>query len=267
MFICAALLFPACTLEKRHYRNGFYVEWNQALFPHQKILPRDTTDEHRVVAEQNVPAYNREEPALAVEFPQPEKRADIILTEHHSTVSVPESTHRRDIPAADPQPEAHDKINPVVSGLIGTGMVFSMAWYVLLHSMIIAGGAVPFFIILPFIGVLLFVVAMFLRERYALRKAQGEAVQLSAHYHRFRLLLFLFFGSALMLSVGWAFALGGSTVYGLGLLGVILGGGGMMLLQGLTLVLLALFLFYLFVWRKDPTGVKKRRDRHPAKEP
>lgn len=169
----------------------------------------------------------------------------------------------------EPKPEGHDRMNPTVASLTIGGMVFSLI-FLLIDVFAIAGSAPFFMVIAPWIGVAMFALALYLRHRYQLRIAGGEkseALRMSAHYHRFRVLLYLFFAASLMMSIGWAFALGsGFLTSGLGIVGVILGGGGMVLVQGVGAVLLILGVLYLILWRKDPTGFKPPRDPHPPKD-
>jgi predicted RND superfamily exporter protein len=91
-----------------------------------------------------------------------------------------------------------------------------------------------------------------------------ERLRLSAHFHRFQILLYIFFTAALMISFGFALTLSTSSI--LGWIGIILSGGGIVVGIGVGAVLLTLFAFYLIRWRKDPTGYKPPRNPHPPKD-
>lgn len=169
----------------------------------------------------------------------------------------------------EPKPESHDRLNPKIAAMMIGGVVLSLL-FLLIDVFAIAGSAPFFFVIAPLIGVLLFAGALLLRKRYVARTASGEkseGLRLSAHFHRFRIVLLLFFAGVLAMAIGWTFAMsGGFSLSAAGMIGVLLAGSGMVIVQGIAIVLLILALLYLFRWRKDPTGYKPPRNPHPPKD-
>jgi hypothetical protein len=255
-------LFTSCVLEKRHYRNGFYVNWNKNSV-HEQVSdtlvlesPVHIDNEHNsvdLVTDENV----------IVE----EENIDVVPTNGESKETRPESTDHSGELNDDPKPEGHDKINPIISPMVGFAFAIPLSLVVL--ELIGNFGSNPYVLLIgiPLIAALLFALAMNLRRKYVMLNALGDkrtVIRLSAHFHRFQILLYIYFAAALMLSLG--FALGLSTSGILGWIGIILSGGGIVVGLGVAAILLALFAFYLIRWRKDPTGYKPPRNPHPPKD-
>lgn len=122
----------------------------------------------------------------------------------------------------------------------------------------------------PPLGVLLYLIAVRYRRKLVtlqMAGALGGKHKLSAHYHRFKIFLMLFFSSALL---GWlGYALIYSTAWGaapiLGLFGVFMFGAGTGFTIVLAGVLMVMFIAYLIKWKDDPTGVAKKREPRPVK--
>jgi uncharacterized membrane protein len=75
--------------------------------------------------------------------------------------------------------------------------------------------------------------------------------------------LFIFFAAEALFSLGWFLGVVGSSI---GFIGFLMLTSGIVIMTAVSVVLLALLLIYLFQWRKDPTGYRKPRDRHPPKD-
>lgn len=265
-----SLLLHSCTIEKRQYRNGFYIDWNHT-YTHtqdQGNTDEDTAEQH--------PLLKSEDPIVHVNVVSIITQQDSV---HENTRPGAEEQKANPeekvatlstVPAEridEPQPPGNDRVNPKITGLVIAGMVFSLL-FALNYFVPLVGSAPYFFILAPLLGVVLFAAAMYLRQKYALRAAAGEkneALRLSAHFHRFRVMLYLFFIASLAMGIGYLFAFSVSGIAS-GVLGIVLGGGGMVLVQGVGIVLLILGLIYLFRWRKDPTGYKPPRIKRPPKD-
>lgn len=260
-----ALLFNSCVIEKRHYRNGFYVNWNNSdveenvrdtsalEFPLQREVSNTTIERIEVVVTDDV-TRSRES---VQETPS---NGDISKTRNESADSPVEQND-------DPKPEGHDKMNPLISPMVGAAFVMPLSLIVL--ELIGGLGRNPYvwLIAIPLLAALLFALAMNLRKKYVTLISLGdvrEKLRLSAHFHRLQILLYIYFAAAVMLSLGFALRLSASAI--LGWIGIIFTGGGIVVGLGVGVVLLALFAIYLLLWRKDPTGYKPPRNPHPPKD-
>jgi hypothetical protein len=264
LFLCA-FLFTSCVIEKRHYRNGFYVNWNN---PDNSGSTSDTGEQNppSLVAESSV----TDEEIVVVPVQAAEQNTESVYTiptSDHAGKVRDESPDRPVEQNEDPKPEGHDKINPVISPMVG--VAFAMPFSLLVLELLGAFGSNPYVLLIgiPLIAALLFALAMNLRKKYVTLISLGdvrERLRLSAHFHRFQILLYIFFTAALMISFGFALTLSTSSI--LGWIGIILSGGGIVVGIGVGAVLLTLFAFYLIRWRKDPTGYKPPRNPHPPKD-
>jgi hypothetical protein len=274
LFFTAFILVVAqsCTIQKRHYRKGFYTGWNAShAQPVQSASPHDTIS----AGHSMVPATDTSAAALPqitineAATPSHERQNRVIPTDEDAGEYTPQPEGRAPQRADDLQPEGKDRINVNVSALVGAAIVCSLAFLILKVSSI-PGSAVFFFFVLPLLAITLFALAMWLRRKFGLRAAAGgksDAVRLSAHFHRFRVVLYLFFIGSAIMALGWALFLStGLSISALGSVGAVLAGGGMALVQGVAIVLAVLFLIWLFHWRNDPTGYKKPREKHPRKD-
>lgn len=272
LLLCCVALISSCTIQKRHYRNGFYCDRKRSEQQSSLIERHDTLTESG-----NTVEVQSEESKVGAEAPVRFDSSGERRKEFHTPV-FPDSgatMENESVPGPDaaradePKPESHDRINPKMAAMMISGVVLSLL-FLLIDVFAIAGSAPFFFIIAPLIGVLLFAGALLLRNRYVARTASGEkseGLRLSAHFHRFRIMLFLFFAGALAMAIGWAFAVGGGfSLAAAGIIAVLLGGSGMIIVQGVAVILLILALLYLFRWRKDPTGYKPPRNPHPRKD-
>lgn len=167
----------------------------------------------------------------------------------------------------DPKPQGHDRMNPLISPMVGAAFVIPLSLLVL--ELIGGFGSNPYVLLIaiPLLAALLFALAMNLRKKYVTLISLGdvrERLRLSAHFHRLQILMYIYFAAALMLSLGFALRLSASAI--LGWIGIIFTGGGIVVGLGAGVVLLVLFALYLFLWRKDPTGYKPPRNPHPPKD-
>ena len=262
LLLLVALLLHSCTIEKRHYRNGFYIDWNREATEGVSVNSKDTITEKSVlpVSDQVAPTAN-ETPALAIETLAPQEIAGVQISTALESADVPESPRSKAEKNDDPQPETHDKLNPLISWITLFGILAPIAGFVGYYLLT----SPNFLAFLPLIGVLGFIYAMWLRKRYQQQIAAGSTdakYRLSGSFHRAKIILFIFFGGELLFGLGWIIAeLGGP----LGFVGAMMFTSGMVIMYALAAVLLVLLLLYLFVWRKDPTGTKGRPPKHPPK--
>jgi Na+/H+ antiporter NhaD/arsenite permease-like protein len=135
----------------------------------------------------------------------------------------------------------------------------------------LSAGISLLFYLAPLLGAGLYFVAKKLRQKivYAIANgAKGKNDVVSAHYYRFHLMLDLFFLFAL---IGGCFLLLGNytNLLASGIIGAfasVLTTASILLTCSIALILLVLLMFYIFRWRKDPSGYAPKRERHPRKD-
>lgn len=268
------MLISSCTIEKRHYRSGFYWDWNRAEAKEGNSTPESVDENKAVVSVAPVQGdsqvFSGSQTAISHKITHREQRRAVLRTSDFQDSSrvlpSPVSGLPTAAPADDPKPEEKDKINPLLSWLVGAGLVFELSFLLMFLAGTVSWMGIGV-LTAVFLGVLFFALAMWLRKSYAQRIAAGEKnekLRLSAHFHRFKTLLHIYFAAAAMGILGWILL--ESAIGPLGFVGTILASSGMVLVLGVALVLLVLFVLYLIRWRKDPTGYKPKRDPHPPKD-
>jgi len=284
LLFVAAHLFHSCTIEKRHYRSGFYVAG-----PHESQRRTEKNHDPFAGATKNeadsVPGCKESE---LIQSPCKQDNAttplvpDSVAAHAHDTSqhvlnsekieSVDPVDDRAPSPAAPDEPGSDRKDRPNRTVLI----LIALAFFFVACIVFIFAGPLPFalaviIVCCPLIGVLLYTAAMIYRQKLLqaiARGMTGEKLRVSAYYNRFKILFYLFFSAVLLGLLGLVFAY--STGFGfnsiLGVFGVLMFGAGIGLLQVLSVFLLIFFLFYLFKWRKDPTGNSAKRPNRPPKD-
>lgn len=172
------------------------------------------------------------------------------------------------LPPPEEKPPGNDKPNRKITLLTVLGILLVGCVALLLISGLPAGVMLLFYLC-PFLGVGLYFLAKRIRQKTAHAIANGaKDVTVSAHHHRFRLMLDLFFLFALI--GGFFLILGNYTnVIASGIIGAfgsVLTSASILLTCSIAAILLVLLLFYLFRWRRDPTGYAPKRERHPRKD-
>lgn len=170
----------------------------------------------------------------------------------------------------DDLPPGKDKPNTTIALLMLLGFLFA-GLLLFAQLSVLPGWAVVLFILAPIVGVGLFVWALHRRRnvmRAVANGSTGNAFRLSAHYHRFRLLMQMYFLFALVASVFLLLAeYTGIAAGGIaGAFASVLISGSTLLMASLALILFVLATIYLCYWRKDPTGYAPPRERHPRKD-
>jgi hypothetical protein len=249
-------------LEKRHYRNGFYFDWNNSTDrswnekhseSNVESEPISPSDSLAAVIQVEEPAPEPNNPDLEVaeqvKSSGSEKREDVL-------VLPPTGVEKTD----EPQPESHDRINPLILALTLCAILLPLTaiFGLYLASWFFAS-------LFSLAGLILFVTALLMRKQIQSDIAAGEKkkfLRLSAHYHRIKIILFLFFGGTALFTLG---ALSLWILGGSGIIGLLMLQSGVVITLAVALILFVLSLIYLIVWRKDPTGSKSRPPKHPPK--
>jgi|GEM_PF-3030769 hypothetical protein len=265
VFFALALLSGSCTIEKRHYRNGFYINWNND-HPHSaSIVERDSVPviSHLAVTVETDSTQSENSEVISETFNvEPTERSNTHCATDHENLKDPESSSAEVGKNDEPQPETHDKLNPLVSPLVALGVLLGIAGVLCMY--LVSNPAL--LILVPIVGLLCLTAAYLLRKRFTLKIAAGDRnkrYRISAHFHRAKIVLFIFFAAEALFSLGWFLGVVGSSI---GFIGFLMLTSGIVIMTAVSVVLLALLLIYLFQWRKDPTGYRKPRDRHPPKD-
>ena len=279
LLFVAALLFHSCAIEKRHYRNGFYVAGphesqrrngkNPDLFARTSKTVADSVSGS--TESDLIQSSSKQNNASAP--PVPDSVATRDTSQHALNPGKIESVapvdDRAPSPREEPGPDTKDRLNRTELILIALAFFF-----VACIVFFFAGLPFPFTVIVlccPLIGVMFFAAAMIYRQKLLeaiARGMTGEKFRVSAYYSRFKTLFYLFFSAVLLGLLGLVLVY--STGFGmnslLGVFGILLFGAGIGLTQVLVTLLLVFFLVYLFKWRKDPTGNSAKRPTRPPKD-
>lgn len=258
LFAVLCLLFMSCSIEKRQYRNGFYVDFHRTKNAH--FVPGKNEIITAVAPQvENENACGAITPAvadtlIAVEFTNtsPENK---IECNQDSAIAEGQSESLQQIPR-DEVPPDQDRPNKKLFWMMLTAVVLAACAAGVLFPPV----SIVFFI-LPVIGLLLFIAALYYRRRVLrmlIAGGTGEEVQLSKFYPNFALALYLFFGAVAATFIG--IALVGSVV---GIIGVILFEGGMIVGGAALLLLVLLSIIWLCKWRKQGEGRKKPWEPRP----
>lgn len=197
-------------------------------------------------------------PAELIENPEKEIPEPVIVSQEAFATPSP----------AEEKPPGNDRPNKTVTLLTVLGILL-VGCVALLLIPGLSAGVMLLFYLCPFVAVGLYFLAKRIRQKTAHAIASGaKDVTVSAHHHRFRLMLDLFFLFAL---IGGVFLFLGNytNVIASGIIGAfgsVLTGASILLTCSIAVILLVLLMFYLFRWRKDPTGYAPKRERHPRKD-
>lgn len=266
------MFLNSCTIEKRHYRSGFYLDFAKS----SAIIG----EQHRCDSVNKASSVNDPGDSIRTSF---RETAENVL--FHDTAIAREGTlddvqtnaiTRKEMInrmqyayLPDEPPPTKDQPNKLIVTLLAVAF-FLVACFVFVNIAFLPFWLVVILFISPFVGVLLYALATYYRRKLMQFKAAGatgEKYRVSAHYHRFKIFLLMFFASVLLGLVG--FLLVYSTGFGLsgvfGVIGIFMTIAGIGFTELLAIILLVMFLIYWFRWRKDPTGVAKRRNPHPPK--
>lgn len=257
-------------MEKRHYRNGFYVQFRHEVNP----LIAETLTRSHVENDQNAtsPASVKSNAAL-LESPcadsteerhKPIKPAVSKVDKKpvHPTLEKVDDVRK----PKDEQPADIDHPNKTLLIVILIAVIIALCG-LLIFVPGMSAFLVALFRFFPAIALILFIAALMKRHkilRAAVAGANGDEYRLSKMWDRFALPLYLFFGAAAAVNIGWLLLI----LFGAGPLvffGGILIESGIILGLTMTIFLVALCIMYLIRWRKQgdnrkPGWVKRPKD-------
>lgn len=264
----------SCTIEKRHYRNGFYVNWAQT----------NTRTDSSLTNSKAPDKAGNNQPKKTIITPESEIVPDVAIADSvnnrsvngrkfilpaHEVIPGEKRAVSNAPPPDETPPPTKDRPNRKIVLLLAIAF-FLVACIVITQLAFTPQWLIVTLFFFPLAGVMMYLIAMRYRRKLVAQQVSqrgSPSHTLSAHYHRFKVFLLLFFASALL---GWfGYALVYSTAWGVapifGLLGVFMFGAGVGFTLILAVVLLVMLIAYLAIWRKDPTGVAKKRDPRPIK--
>lgn len=259
LLFSAVMVLTSCSLQKRHYRHGFYFDFysrNQSSFQgtredsvevtiHESNLTVDTTSSEEISADSSVTDLSHSDEHFGS---TPVER----VHRNHSeeVLSGPLSVPRDEVPPDQDRPNKKIFWMMLISVLLAASTV----------GILFPPVSVLFFI-LPVLGLALFIIALYYRRRVLrllIAGGKGETVQLSKFYPNFALALYLFFGAIAAAFIGLAFI--GSIVP---IIGIVLFEGGMIVGGASLILLVVLSVFWICKWRKQGEGRKKPWEPRP----
>lgn len=254
----------SCSIERRHYRDGFYVdrhhrnatiEQNTHTFTAEKQEPSDVVEQER--AEELATPYSQVDSVVVANCP--EVRKENASNDPAMDSGVADAKENVVAPPDEPKPEK-DAPNRTILILILAGILLVFA--PILAILPISVFLFVLVLCMPAVAVLLYLLALMHRKKVLvgfMRGEKGKQWQLSNYYHRFSLALHLFFGSVLVGQVGVA------VLYLTNFLGLAIGiTFCAMILAGIMFIfLLIMALLYLFKWRKLGDRRPKSWEKRP----
>lgn len=262
----------SCSIQKRHYRDGFYISFHGTRVGEERAHSMTDTMEPTLRGRtgQEEVALTIAQQSDTVSTPFCSESRDVVKSKQ-KTVLHDALEKQKDPPAErTEQPGAEkDKPNRTVLLMI-LGALLLVALLLFVTVPVLGWWVYLIAIIGPAAGVLLYIAALLVRKRIVLKNMAGateEKYRLSKWYPQFKLPLHLFFGSVvaggigLLMSYTLGFALNGF----LSVLGMLIAGAAATSLAILAVVLLILVMLYLFKWRKSgdqkaTPDEKKRKD-------
>jgi membrane protein implicated in regulation of membrane protease activity len=269
--LLTAACLASCTMQKRHYRAGFYISRHGDRMREQQTRNTKDTIEPalRAVTNQQEDAQAIAQKSDTIATPHCGEPREVLTKEKQSTIPSAALEEQKDPPAERTEQPGAEKDKPnrtILLMMIGAMLLVALIFFF----------AVPFlgwwvYVVAalgPVAGLLVYLAALMVRKKFVRKNMAGSTdkkYRLSKWYHKFALPLHLLFGSVLLAGLGFvmSYALGFALDGFLSVLGILIMGAGMTSVSILSIVLLVITLLYFFKWRKSgeqkTTPDEKRR--------
>ncbi|WP_341900587.1 hypothetical protein [Fluviicola taffensis] len=164
LLFCASIIFCSCTITKRHFGNGYHVEWNRKMkgSDSQKELPKLQPGENDVVSENKgntdslvlseVIETQNESPIDDLEGQQISEKTVQTVTIHESTeIQRIEKSFKSDQKKPENEEVSKRRMHPLMWGIWGMwSIAIACMFFVTFYAEFLIGVGIGFFIAMIF---------------------------------------------------------------------------------------------------------------------